>query len=429
MNNIIIVPFHYWGPLNGSLKLSHILKQNGYNVIYVISQEFKDYVAAQGFEVFVYETPKKEGPNNWFSRVRKTYLNLKKRDTLIEEYAQQIMTRFKPIIVFNDSDIPRYAAVLQKHVPLVLYAVNPSNDREENIPPYFSNYIPKDSLGSKLYVDLVWRLWFLTKKIYFLKYEILSLGYFDFSLRRYYAKNKLDKRNLNSERSWPVGLKNIPELFFYPAEFDFNKKNNTPNKYYVGPMVDLERDRDMPFEWEPIKSSKYTICCVMGTLADFYYPEIDRFYNLLIEAIKTRSDIMLILVAPGNNSSLNIGDAKNIFLYSKVPLSKVLEKCDLFINHAGFNSVKESILKAVPLLLLPLSHQNDQRGVAARCVFHGIAKRQNIRKTSALALLNDIDELLVNKSYKDNIIRWKGVFMASEWEKEALLTFIKSRIR
>ena len=45
--------------------------------------------------------------------------------------------------------------------------------------------------------------------------------------------------------------------------------------------------------------------------------------------------------------------------------TRMLPHCDLFIGHAGLNSVKESISYGVPMLLLPFF--GDQHFIARRC--------------------------------------------------------------
>lgn len=427
MQNIVIIPHPYWGPVNGSLKLSRTLKEGGYNIIYIIPPEFNNFILQQGFEAFIYAVPPAQKKGDFIQGLIKSYLNLRKRNVLLETYANQLINAFKPILILIDSDVPRYAAVLQKHVKLIMYSITPSNDRESNIPPYFSKYIPENTFLSRLYVNLIWNIWYIRKKLYFLRYELLSLGYFDFNLRKYYSKHGLDIQSLNFDRVWPVGFKNIPELMLYPAQFDFNKDNKSSTKYHLSSMVDLHRKEEEGFEWEKIHPAQYVILCSMGTLAGFYYPGIHKFFDLLIQVVSSRKDITLILTIGQVNYPLDKRIFDNIHIYSKVPLLKVLEKCDLFINHAGMNSVQESILKNVPLLLFPLSKQNDQNGIAARCVFHGIGKRGDIRRVSAKKLMSHINEILTDQSYSKNIALMRNVFSKPDLDSEILLDLVRSK--
>ena len=49
----------------------------------------------------------------------------------------------------------------------------------------------------------------------------------------------------------------------------------------------------------------------------------------------------------------------NIHFFSRTPQLKVLENTDIFINHGGFGSVKESIEYSVPMLVYPLDMTYD----------------------------------------------------------------------
>lgn len=53
-----------------------------------------------------------------------------------------------------------------------------------------------------------------------------------------------------------------------------------------------------------------------------------------------------------------------------LPLAALLPRCDLFITHGGFNSVKESLAAGVPMVVIPISA--DQPYSAERCAALGV---------------------------------------------------------
>lgn len=410
MQTILVIPFPYWGPVNASLKLFKGLREKGYEVVYVVPAEFESFLCNQQFSVQTYDKPRLQKSKSFYKKIKAFYSAMRMQDHILETYASKLLTLLKPCAIFVDSDLPRYAAVLKTKAKVIMYSTTLANSREKNMPPYFSKYIPGPSVFSAWYVSAIWQWWFFRKKIYFLKYELLSLGHFDFNLKRYYRKNGLSRRAVEWQRAWPAGFSDLPELMLYPRIFDFGRSQSLPNKFYIGPMVDLDRDQDQQFEWEKIEKRNFLVCCSMGTLARRHYPHIGRFYEVLLQAVKNIKQVTLLLSCAENDWKPATPLPENVYLFSKLPLLHVLRRCDLFINHAGTNSVKEAVLCGVPMLLLPLNNQTDQNGVAARCVYHGIARRKNIRNISAPALEAAIQELLVNDIYRKNMLRLKKSF-------------------
>lgn len=65
-----------------------------------------------------------------------------------------------------------------------------------------------------------------------------------------------------------------------------------------------------------------------------------------------------IVISVGNNLTLydaitNYNIYENIQIYKYLDQKEVLSKSALFITHAGFNSIYESLYFAVPMLMIP----------------------------------------------------------------------------
>ena len=83
-------------------------------------------------------------------------------------------------------------------------------------------------------------------------------------------------------------------------------------------------------------------------------------------------------------------------LYPYVDQMAVLEKADVFISHCGMNSVSESLYCAVPLVLLPITP--EQNAVAKRVeeLGAGIMPQSH----DANALCQAVGRLLTDAKYK-----------------------------
>ena len=90
------------------------------------------------------------------------------------------------------------------------------------------------------------------------------------------------------------------------------------------------------------------------------------FYQKCISAFRD-SDYQVIMSVGDNVNLKGLEDIpENISVFEHIDQIAVLEKADVFISHAGMNSVSESLYYGVPLVLLPQT--TEQKGVAQRVV-------------------------------------------------------------
>ncbi|SNR45189.1 glycosyltransferase [Paracoccus sediminis] len=108
-----------------------------------------------------------------------------------------------------------------------------------------------------------------------------------------------------------------------------------------------------------------------------------------------------------------------------VPQGAVLARADLCVTHAGLNTALECLAAGVPMLALPLTH--DQPGVAARIVRCGAGlrlppwQRSTARMAAAVtALLSDPAHRAAARHFADAADTWRGAAGAID-RIEALL--------
>ncbi len=88
----------------------------------------------------------------------------------------------------------------------------------------------------------------------------------------------------------------------------------------------------------------------------FLMPNVN-FYNKIINAYKNSEyEIVMVVPKPELINFKNI--PHNIKIYKHVEQQKILREASLFITHAGYNSICESIYYSTPMLCYPIS--NDQ---------------------------------------------------------------------
>ena len=140
----------------------------------------------------------------------------------------------------------------------------------------------------------------------------------------------------------------------------------------------------------------------MGTV---FNNENSDLFQVLVEACKFYSDNYAVIVSTGDekayekyaNSPLN---SDTILLVPHTPQVEILKIANLFITHAGMNSVSEAINYGVPIICLPLC--GDQPFVAWR-VADELGRGIRLQPDSSLTVekvKESINEILTNPIYQ-----------------------------
>lgn len=88
----------------------------------------------------------------------------------------------------------------------------------------------------------------------------------------------------------------------------------------------------------------------------------------------------------------------NVRVCSHVPQPLLLECCDLFVHHGGFNSVREALRLAVPMVIIPW--MNDSGVNAARCEAAGVARLLDRVGLSPVTVGEVCAEVLTDPAYR-----------------------------
>ena len=102
----------------------------------------------------------------------------------------------------------------------------------------------------------------------------------------------------------------------------------------------------------------------------------------------------------------------NFIIRESVPQQKLLEHVDVFITHAGMNSVNEAICLGVPMIMLP--HTIEQNMIARRVNELGIGTIININKFTPEELYKNVNKLISDSVYKEKALKYKSIFSDEE---------------
>ena len=151
----------------------------------------------------------------------------------------------------------------------------------------------------------------------------------------------------------------------------------------------------------------------MGTLLNAN----TEFFNKCIEAFSNTK--YYVVISTGFDIEKNqLSDIPDNFLVTdSVPQQKLLEQVDIFITHAGMNSVNEAICSGVPMILLP--HTYEQKLIADRVTELGLGIAGNINKITSENIYNFTDKIIEDSDFKKQAAKYKTIF--SKEEKESHL--------
>jgi zeaxanthin glucosyltransferase len=160
-------------------------------------------------------------------------------------------------------------------------------------------------------------------------------------------------------------LSPLAQIAQLPEALEFEVVGEKPaGLHYTGPFVDSEHRPAVAFPWERL-DGRPLIYASMGTLQN----GSEAIFRTIAEACAGLDSQLLISLGGGLDPARLGKLAGNPLVVSFVPQLEILKRAALVITHGGLNTVLESLCEGVPLVAVPLAH--DQPGVAARTKARG----------------------------------------------------------
>ncbi|MEL6718064.1 MAG: glycosyltransferase [Bacteroidota bacterium] len=283
--------------------------------------------------------------------------------------------------------------------------------KNQNLPPLVSNVIPGKSFeGSPLGIAVAWKRIHLQRWWIFNKKRIRSIGTNRRSVLKAYAQQIGFPMKWAKENYWPgpftYNTLPIISMTFQELEFPYQKPSYMN---YVGAMVledrnDVNTDQQVRarlnclFEEKKQKSATLIYCSVSTFKAGD-----QSFLRKLVMAVSDRPDYILILGLGGLLEADFLPSLPfNVHVFSWIPQLEVLREADCSINHGGIHTINECIHFKVPMLVYS-GKRSDQDGCAARIAYHGLGISADKDMDSKEQILQKIDQILSDSSYKEQM--------------------------
>ncbi len=175
---------------------------------------------------------------------------------------------------------------------------------------------------------------------------------------------------------------------------------------FVGPSLFFEKEHSN-FRFDKLKGRK-VIYISLGTL----HNNDPHFYKMCIAGFANKKYHIVMSVGFTINLQEFNEAPENFTIRQSVPQQKLLGEVDLFITHAGMNSVNEAICSGVPMLLIP--HQFEQKLVAQKVKEIGMGNVMSLKKVTPMKLFKNAEKLISDPKYRKQAIKFKSIFREEE---------------
>ncbi len=417
MARFIVMPFHWASDMNPSFALARKLQARGHEIRYLAIADVEERIRAQGFEVtpiFEGVFPKgalaaqearaaagrPDGAAAFRARVRGVCDALRAGE--LDRAARA--ARADGLIVSSGTPWVGVAAP-KTGLPVIGFSSTLISIQDPIVPPFSSPLIPGRSRFFRARTWLAWRKVSLVHSLIGRGWDITG-DLLALARDRGFPFERIDLR----VQTWP--RLSLPELIFCPRELDFPRARVPEGAHFVEASIDARR-RDGGFPWERLREGKPLIYCALGTVAPtIRRGPVARFIQVFLDAIASRPDWQAVVSIGRAVPADHFRRPANALLVPDAPQVEVLRRASLFVTHGGFNSVKESVYFGVPMIVLPIFY--DQRGNAARVVYHGLGARGDLKRISPDGIGALMSAALENPGAFERSRRMSTVFVEAE---------------
>jgi MGT family glycosyltransferase len=207
-----------------------------------------------------------------------------------------------------------------------------------------------------------------------------------------------------------------------PAEFEFPRQTLPDYFHFTGPYHDSTGRVPVDFPYEKL-TGQPLIYASMGTLQN----RQQKVFQCIAEAcVGLDAQLVISLGGSGSPESLQ-GLPGDPLVVGYAPQLELLKKATLTITHAGLNTTLECLTDGVPMVAIPIAH--EQPGIAARIAWTGAGELVPLSRLSVSRLRGAIQRVLTQESYRKNATRLKeairragGVSRAADIIEQAVST-------
>jgi MGT family glycosyltransferase len=179
-----------------------------------------------------------------------------------------------------------------------------------------------------------------------------------------------------------------------PECLDFPRSTLPINFYYTGPFVDQSARPLVNFPWDRL-NGRPLIYVSLGTSRKIQ-PSI---FRMIAEACDGLGLQVVMSLGGRRDPKMFVDLPGDPLVVREAPQLDLIRIAAIVINHAGINTVLETLSEGKPMIAIPITH--DQPALAARLSWLHVAVVIPERRLSANALRAAVLRVLNNSSYGD----------------------------
>lgn len=183
-----------------------------------------------------------------------------------------------------------------------------------------------------------------------------------------------------------------------------------PHMQFVGPVQG--RPNHTPFDWERL--SKVTTPKVFVSLGTLLVDIRKEFFTRLIEAFR---DEPLTIIAATDPSVIEEWPA-NFMVQGFVPQSELMPFMDAVICHGGFNTVNDTFMNGLPMLITPIAY--DHFHTASLIEKAGCGLKIRYKRMRVADVRDAVWKLLQEPQYKEAALRVRDTFTEAGGSAKAI---------
>ncbi|MGB8192057.1 MAG: glycosyltransferase [Chitinophagaceae bacterium] len=214
-------------------------------------------------------------------------------------------------------------------------------------------------------------------------------------------------------------LESFYELVICPKELEMEPDVKNSRTYYIGSGIDLSRYAG-PISFLQ-QSDRRIIYASLGSQAIAYRHLFEMFFEK-ITSIMSRPDMqdlhLVIAIGAENDVEKYSSPLDNVTIVKWISQMDVLKLASLAIVHGGLGTVKECIYHAVPMIIMPVTHDQPTNG--KRIAHHNLGLTLDIEKVSLDEVVKAIRQLLGSNDIKDNLHAMQSRFRKADEENIGL---------
>ncbi|MBS1117960.1 MAG: hypothetical protein H6Q90_188 [Deltaproteobacteria bacterium] len=391
--------------------LTRQLLQQGHRVVYLSERDMQGHIEQEGFEYAPY-LPEKypkgalqardqlNGDDLWEWWLGREFAMW---DEACSGRLEAQLASLKPDLILASQANPETSLVAHKmKVPVIRVSCSLPSYYEPDVPPLWSDALPGELSRRELELEwtchgaMFWHQPWIKREN-----PIKRSAFYQFV-----EACGIHIAQINYRGAFNYQIDLDPEIVTCSKAFDFPKPD-IQDRTYIGPCLpELDEER---WSYPARRPQAPLIYCAFGSKASSY-PAAKRVIERLIETARQRPELDIVIASAPEEMYEGFEIPATVHTVRWAPQRAVLREADLFITHAGLSSCREAIWEGVPMLAVPQAH--DQRGDAARIVFHGLGDRLIGETPSAAVFMAAIDRLLSDPRYKEAAGRMQTQFRA-----------------